>query len=209
MTQIPAGTKFHGVAASVDTRDKKSASRNALHEAFSIEDINDTLLKITVETSHQLDVESLFAAILADPFDVEQWKASYTISFSDEFVLNGVYETGGDFSTEPSYYNLVGLAPAEDGVAKETVFQAVYFTPTGAPLLGALGISNNLKIGAPEFNAEWTYSYEEDSSATGSDPKYVHDFRLTVDSIQILGYVGIGADDSVIVNNFIIDSAAG
>jgi len=39
MIQIPAGIKFHGVAASVDTRDKKSASRNALHEAFSIEDI--------------------------------------------------------------------------------------------------------------------------------------------------------------------------
>jgi len=39
MTQIPAGTKFHGVAASVDTRDKKSARRNALHEAYSIEDI--------------------------------------------------------------------------------------------------------------------------------------------------------------------------
>lgn len=58
MIQIPAGIKFHGVAASVDTRDKKSASRNALHEAFSIEDIQlsannfdftDTLSYITEE----------------------------------------------------------------------------------------------------------------------------------------------------------------
>ena len=58
MTNIPAGTKFHGVAASVDTRDKKSASRNALHEAFSIEDIQlssnnfdftDTLSYVTEE----------------------------------------------------------------------------------------------------------------------------------------------------------------
>jgi hypothetical protein len=39
MTSIPAGTKFHGVAASVPTSDKKSATLNALSNSYSIEDI--------------------------------------------------------------------------------------------------------------------------------------------------------------------------
>lgn len=206
MTQIPAGTKFHGVAASVDTRDKKSASRNALHEAFSIEDINDTLLKQTVQTSRTLDVFALFDAVFEDPFDVESWKASFTISEIDGSVLNGVYETSGDFSTETSYANLVGITPSETIPLKETVFQSAFFLPTGGEVLGGSVASNNLKIGAPEFNIEWTYTYEEDSSATGSDPKHLHDFRITFDSTQILGYVVINADDSEF-HNFIIDSA--
>lgn len=164
---------------------------------------------VTVETSHQLDVESLFAAILADPFDVEQWKSSYTVSIPDGSTFNGVYEASGDFSTETSYYNLVGLTTSDDGTYKETLFGAAYFTPTGGVLLGGSSVSNNLKIGSLGFNAEWTYYYEEDDSATGSDPKYVHDFRITIDSTQILGYVVIGADDSIIANNFITDSASG
>ena len=36
---IPAGTKFHGVAASVDTADRGSASRDALRDAYTIEEI--------------------------------------------------------------------------------------------------------------------------------------------------------------------------
>jgi hypothetical protein len=35
---IPSGTKFHGVAPSVDTTDKGSASRDALRDAYTIED---------------------------------------------------------------------------------------------------------------------------------------------------------------------------
>jgi hypothetical protein len=208
MTQIPAGTKFHGVAASVDTRDKKSASRNALHEAFSIEDINNTLLKPTVQTSRTLDVFALFNAVLEDPFDIESWKASFTISEVDGSVLNGVYETSGDFSTETSYANLVGIIPSDDETHKETIYSSAYFTPDSSEgTLAALWETSNVKSGGT-FNAEWTYSYEEDASATGSDPKYLHDFRLIVDSLQILGYVVINADDSE-SHNFIIDSAAG
>ena len=36
---IPAGTKFHGVAPSVDTTDRGSASRDALRDAYTIEEI--------------------------------------------------------------------------------------------------------------------------------------------------------------------------
>lgn len=35
---IPAGTRFHGVAASVDVQDRGSASRNALRDTYPIED---------------------------------------------------------------------------------------------------------------------------------------------------------------------------
>jgi hypothetical protein len=202
MTQIPAGTKFHGVAASVDTRDKKSASRNALHEAFSIEDINDTLLSQTIENQHTLDVESLLGAVMADPFDIEQWKSSYTVSFPDGSTVNGLYSTSGDFSSEDSFWNLISIDSGGN-----TFFGAANFFPDSGGLLDALQSISNAKVGG-SFNAEWTYNYEEDASATGSDPKYLHDFRLTIDSTQILGYVIIYADDSEF-HNFIIDSAAG
>ena len=39
MTNIPSGTKFHGVDASVDTKDRKSATLNALSEAYTIDDM--------------------------------------------------------------------------------------------------------------------------------------------------------------------------
>ena len=39
---IPDGTKFHGVAPSVDTTDKGSASRDALRDAYTIEDVRQT-----------------------------------------------------------------------------------------------------------------------------------------------------------------------
>jgi len=163
---------------------------------------------VTVQTSRTLDVFALFDAVLEDPFDIESWKASYAISEVDGSVLNGVYETSGDFSTETSYANLVGLTPSDDGTYKETLFSAAYFTPDSSEgILSALWDTSNVKLGGT-FNAEWTYSYEEDASATGSDPKYLHDFRLIVDSLQILGYVVINADDSE-SHNFIIDSATG
>lgn len=162
----------------------------------------------TVETSRTLDVFALFDAVLEDPFNIESWKASFTVSEVGGSVLNGLYETRGDFSTETSYYNLVGISPSEDGTHKETLFNAAYFVPdSSGGVLGALQDTSNVKTGGT-LNAEWTYSYEEDASATGSNPKYIHDFRITIDSTQILGYVVINADDSE-SHNFIIDSAAG
>lgn len=174
-------------------------------ESLSVDDIQ---ISKTVQTSRTLDVFALFDAVLEDPFDVESWKASFTISEVDGSVLNGVYETSGDFSTETSYANLVGLTPSDDGTYEQTLFGAAYFTPDSSDgVLGALQDTSNVKIGGT-FNAEWTYNYEEDASATGSDPKYLHDFRITIESTQILGYVVIYADDSEF-HNFIIDSAAG
>ena len=82
------------------------------------------------------------------------------------------------------------------------------FRPTDGTVLDGIEISNSL-IQYRLDNSQWTYKYEEDPTATGSDPKYLHDFRLTVDSTQILGYVVINADDSISANNFITDSASG
>lgn len=171
-------------------------------ESLSVDDIQ---ISKTVQTSRTLDVFALFDAVLEDPFDVESWKASFTISEVDGSVLNGVYETSGDFSTETSYANLVGITPSDDGTHRETIYSAAYFTPDSSEgVLSALWDTSSVKSGGT-FNAEWTYSYEEDASATGSNPKYLHDFRLIVDSLQILGYVVINADDSE-SHNFIIDS---
>jgi len=43
MSTIPAGTKFHGVASTVDTINKGSASANANRDAYTIEDIQQFL----------------------------------------------------------------------------------------------------------------------------------------------------------------------
>ena len=160
----------------------------------------------TVETNHLIDLESLFTALSADPFNVNDWKASFTVSFNEPFTLNGVYETSGDFSTELSYYNLIGVAPGE-GDFKETSLVTSLFRPTGGGLLGGIEHNSSVKVNGFD-NIEWTYKYEENPDATGSDPKYLHDFRITIDSTQILGYVVINADDSE-SHNFIIDSAEG
>ncbi len=48
---IPDGTKFHGVAASVDTVDRGSSSRNADRDAYPIEDFGDGTLTSTIELS--------------------------------------------------------------------------------------------------------------------------------------------------------------
>lgn len=165
--------------------------------------VNDIQISTTIENQHTLDVESLLGAVMADPFDIEQWKSSYTVSFPDGSTVNGLYSTSGDFSSEDSYWNLIGI----DGDGNSFFGSASFFPELSGGVLDSLQSISNSKTGG-SINAEWTYSYEEDSSATGSNPKYLHDFRLTIDSTQILGYVVVNADDSE-SHNFIIDSAAG
>ena len=167
--------------------------------------VNDIQISKTVQISRTLDVFALFDAVLEDPFDVESWKASFINTVQDGTTYNGVYEASGDFSTEVSYANIVGISESFDYLAKNTLFGATFFTPTGGAVLNALQESDNAKVGGT-FNGEWTYTYEEDSSATGSDPKHIHDFRITINSTQILGYVVINADDSE-SHNFILDAA--
>ena len=51
---IPAGTKFHGVAPSVDTTDRGSASRDALRDAYTIEQFGGTLSTTTTLSAAQV-----------------------------------------------------------------------------------------------------------------------------------------------------------
>ncbi len=155
-----------------------------------------------------LDVGSLFAAITAAPFAAADWKASFTTTFQTPgTTINGVFQSNGDFSTEVSNFKGVGII--DDGSGDLiSILGSESFSPTDGTVLNGIEISNSL-IQYRLDNTQWTYKYEEDPTATGSDPKYLHDFILTVDSTQILGYVVINADDSISANNFIIDSAAG
>jgi len=153
-----------------------------------------------------VDVGSLFDAITADPFAAADWKASFiTVIPVNGVTINGVFDTNGDFSTEVSNWKGVGII--DDGSGDlQSVLGSESFSPTDGTVLNGIEISNSL-IQYGLDNIQWTYKYEEDPTATGSDPKYLHDFRLTIDSTQILGYVVINADDSISANNFIIDSA--
>jgi len=203
MTGIPAGTKFHGIKSSVETVNKGSSTANAFRDTYTIEEIQGS--STPTPEFRSVDVGSLFNAIMADPFNVEDWKASFTTTFSTpETTINGVYQSNGDFSTEVSNFKGVGII--DDGSGDLiSILGSESFRPTDGTVLNGIEISNSL-IRYSLDNMQWTYKYEEDPTATGSDPKYLHDFRLTIDSTQILGYVIIGADDSVIANNFIIDS---
>jgi len=150
---------------------------------------------VTVETAHSVDIESLLAAISADPFDVELWKASFSVSFYDGTVLSGIYETVGDFSTEVSYSGIIGLSPSDDETYKELLITSALFKPTGGEQLGGIQMSHNIKIGGFQ-NIEITYRYEENPDATGSDGKYLHSFKIIIETNTILGYVEIYADDT-------------
>ena len=158
---------------------------------------------------HLLDVGLLLDAITAAPFAAADWKATFTTTVSTPGVtINGVFETNGDFSTEVSNWKAVGIADEGDGAALTSLFASANFRPTDGAILGGIEISNS-SIQYNFDNIQWTYKYEEDPTATGSDSKYLHDFILTVDSTQILGYVVINADDSISANTFITDSASG
>lgn len=54
MTKIPPGTKFHGVAPSVDTTDSGSSNVQILRDAYAIEDFGSTLSVSTTLSSAEV-----------------------------------------------------------------------------------------------------------------------------------------------------------
>ena len=148
-----------------------------------------------------LDVSGLLEALMSGgDIDPEDWKASYTVAFpAENAVVNGQFETNGDFLTEESTFNLVGILQTTGEDNRTTVIASSKFKPTSGATLNGIEISaaGNLY----DFdNSTWTYKYEEDPTATGSDPKYLHDFTINLESTQLNGYIIIGADDSVIAD---------
>jgi hypothetical protein len=174
-----------------------------------VNELHNTLAELNmqkIKAIHFVDMDMLIKMMLSDPFDVELWKESFTLIEPDDSIINGLHETVGDFSTEVSYANMIAIAPSGSGYDIPVVSSST-FRPTDGGNLGGIETVVTLRMGG--FNTvEYTYKYEEKSDAAGSDPKYLHDFRMTVDSTQVLGYVVINADDTEF-HNFIIDSAAG
>ena len=147
-----------------------------------------------------LDIGSLFNAITAETFAAADWKASFAMEFPSEGALvNGQFETNGDFLTEESTWDISGIlqTPGEDG--RTTVLSSSKFKPTSGTTLNGIEISSAGNVYNFD-NSTWTYKYEEDPTATGSDPMYMHDFTLNIESTQINGYIVIGADDSIIAS---------
>jgi len=176
------------------------------------ETVNDTWIEaiarhqITITEIPLANIGLVFDAVLADPFVVADWKASFISIVSGlNLEFKGISETNGDFSTENSYNVMNGVSDSPFGFGKETINMNYHYLPTGGALLGALQQSYNISVGGIDI-LNVTYKYEEDSTATGANPKHLHDFRITVDSTQVLRYVVINADDSEF-HNFIINSA--
>ena len=98
---IPAGTKFHGVAPSVDTTDRGSASRDALRDAYTIEDIRAGVTP---------DVYTLNASADGDNVDLNLDAASgidSTVQLTAGSGI-GISESGGNNVTIENTLNNVG-----------------------------------------------------------------------------------------------------
>ena len=159
-----------------------------------------------VPTSYLFDVMSVFGAITSS-FSAASWTASYVVEIPGEFVNNGEFESQGNFIDEPSSYNVIGISQNEDNLTNDFLITNYSVRFSGGTLLGAFEQSTSVRVGGFD-NIEYTYKYEFDAGATTSDPQHIHDFRIIIDSTNILGYVIINADGSDF-HNFIIDSAGG
>ena len=98
---IPAGTKFHGVAPSVDTADRGSASRDALRDVYTIEEIG------AVGTS---DVYTLNASTDGDNVDLNLDAVSGIDSTVQLTAGSGIglSQSGGNNVTIDNTLNNVG-----------------------------------------------------------------------------------------------------
>jgi len=172
------------------------------------ENYNSLIDKLTknASTSYLLDVMSIFGAITSS-FSSDAWTASYIVEQPGEYVVNGQFEAEGNFTDEPSTFNVMGITDNFDTGLNQILIANYSVRFTEGTLLGAFEQSTSLRLGAFE-NIEYTYKYEYDAGAAGIDPQHIHDFRIIVDSTNILGYVVIGADGSD-SHSFIIDSAGG
>jgi len=159
----------------------------------------------SVPKSYLFDVMSVFSSIVGS-FSSDDWTSSHIIELPGEFENYGQYETQGNFTDEPSSNNIIGISNNEDNGTKEVVFANYSVRFSGGTILGSFEESSSARVGGFN-NIEYTYKYEFDSNASGSNPQHIHDFRIIADSTIILGYVVINADGSDF-NNFIIDSPA-
>jgi hypothetical protein len=64
MSNIPQGTKFHGVDSSVDTVNKGSATANALRDAYTIEQLA-SAIDILIENDHSTRLVPFFLTAAA------------------------------------------------------------------------------------------------------------------------------------------------
>ena len=118
---IPAGTKFHGVAASVDTINRGSSIANSNRDAYAIEDFGTPIRTIVDITPAQ--ILSLGDSYIEIVPPQGEGKAIVVLSASIKMVFNSVaYDFGSDYlglfmypsPTLPSYVSYQYFQPAQD-----------------------------------------------------------------------------------------------
>lgn len=155
MTTIPAGTKFHGVDSSVDTRDKGSASRNSLREAYTIEDITDSVLEDWVSSQVTVGTNT-----------VSVWTPKTTNANKGIRIENGgrgfIQLGKGDYVTGK---NAIGIGYSYYGISR-------YYPTASGETSVAIG-SNNTK--ATQFNSiaigEGAQCYSSSAAAIGRNAR--------------------------------------
>jgi len=115
MTAIPSGTKFLGIAASVDTTEKRSKLNNSYQEYYTMQDIIDqvpapTTTKVNISSAQILAMGSTPIELLPAPgvgmyYDIEKVILEYTygtIAYTIDTVDNpAIYFDGTSLTNIP------------------------------------------------------------------------------------------------------------
>lgn len=95
MTAIPSGTKFLGIAASVDTTEKRSKLNNSYQEYYTIGDITGTqTTTVNISSAQILAMGATPVQLLSDPtgltyYDIDSITIEYTKGSTGYTLLAG------------------------------------------------------------------------------------------------------------------------
>lgn len=136
MTQIPAGTKFVGIGATVPTPENRSSQNNAFQEVYTIDDIRGyTETTVNISSAQILamgtsPIELLPAPGVGKYYEVDKITFEYTHETTGYTIANRLYVYGGDIyvfvknSLIADGSNYVGsVVPAPSLVDTVPVFQ--------------------------------------------------------------------------------------
>lgn len=175
MAIIPSGQKFHTVASSVDTVDRKSARFNSLAEAYTIEDIAETLGGGgALEGTNYIGVMATGTPTengteLQDAYDTAKTMSPSASNRITVIAAPGYYKMGElGFTMDTSYIDLVSLDGNRSIIFDTTPFNPISVTANDVYVRGvdvgfrAFAISSalnllrieNCKGGSESFRAE-------------------------------------------------------
>lgn len=138
---IPPGTRFHGVAPSVDVQDRGSASRNALRDTYPIEDFGGAPSGSQFKAVLDFTVSPLTVSVAITGWDAA--KGMPTVAAAD---------TGYNHAGILDRYDQNIVGGEEVTVTVSGIVKEIFITPLGGvtPTAGQIFYTYNLNFGTVE-----------------------------------------------------------